>query len=276
MGAIDGAPGRRARSTTAAIAGGLALGRIFHRRSRPRVNQFSYCALYFCLNLKDLDRLSRPLLSLDRFNLVSLYRRDFGPRDGSDLERWMRDILESHGLGQAADGDIVLHGHPRLLGYVFNPVSFWFCHDRAGALRAVLADVSNTFGEHHHYLVAHEDARPIAPTDWLEARKLFHVSPFLPVEGFYRFRFRLDSRRMRADIHYHDAPEGQGLGPMLVTYVDSRRRPLGSLSLLSALLRHPLASLSVVALIHYQAAKIWFKKARFYRKPEPPSRTLSR
>lgn len=275
MSAIDGAPARRAESTTTAIAGGLALGRIYHRRNRPRVNQFTYRALYFCLNLKDLHRLDRPLLSLDRFNLVSFQRRDFGPRDGSDLEAWMRGILGENGLAAIADGDIVLHGHPRLLGYVFNPVSFWFCHDRAGALRAVLADVSNTFSEHHHYLIAHQDARPIGPTDWLSARKLFHVSPFLPVAGFYRFRFRLEPDRMRADIHYHDKPVGQG-APMLVTYVDSRRRPLDSLSLLAGLLRHPLASLSVIALIHYQAVKIWFKKARFHRKPEPPRHTLSR
>jgi DUF1365 family protein len=85
-----------------------------------------------------------------------------------------------------------------MLGYVFNPVSFWFCHDRGGALRAVLAEVNNTFGERHNYLVAHADGRPIRDGEALRARKLFHVSPFLAVHGDYRFRFEPDGCRAAA------------------------------------------------------------------------------
>ncbi|MEO8559167.1 MAG: DUF1365 domain-containing protein, partial [Rhodospirillales bacterium] len=212
--------------------------------------------------------------SLDRFNLISFHRKDFGPRDGSDLEVWIRDILKSNGLSDVANGDIMLQGHPRVLGYVFNPVSFWFCHDQAGALRAVLAEVSNTFGEHHLYLVAHDDQRAIEPTDWLTSRKMFHVSPFLAVEGHYRFRFRLERGRVRADIHYYD--EAEERDPKLVTYVDGERRDLSSGAVLCALLRHPLMTLVVVGLIHYQALKLWIKRARFHRKPEPPQQPLTR
>ena len=93
---------------------------------------------------------------------------------------------------------------PRLFGYVFNPVSFWFCRDRDGRLRAVLCEVNNTFGEHHCYLVHHDDRRPIEADAWLDGRKAFHVSPFLPVEGSYRFRFRLDAERAHVDVNYHD------------------------------------------------------------------------
>jgi len=259
------------KTTATALAGGLVRARIYHKRNRPKVNEFKYHAFYFCVNLQDIDRIKRPLVSVDRFNLVSFHRKDFGPRDGSDLKVWIRDILKTNGLGDVADGDVVLQGHPRVLGYVFNPVSFWFCHDRVGALRAVLAEVSNTFGERHLYLVSHEDKRPIAPTDWLASRKVFHVSPFLPVEGGYRFRFRLEDGRVRADIHYHDEQ-----GPMLVTYVDGERRDLSSGAVLRALLRHPLMTLAVIGLIHYQALKLWLKKARFHRKPEPPQQTLTR
>ncbi len=262
------------KATHSAIAGGLVRARIYHRRSRPRVNEFKYHAFYFCLRLQDIGRLPRPLVSLDRFNLISFHRKDFGPRDGSDLGVWIGAILRDNGLGDVADGDIVLQGHPRVLGYVFNPVSFWFCHDKAGALRAVLAEVSNTFGERHLYLVAHEDRRPIAPQDWLTSRKVFHVSPFMPVEGFYRFRFRLEDGRVRADIHYHDACD-QG-GPILVTYVDGERSDLSSGSVLRALLRHPLMTLAVIGLIHFQALKLWTKRARFHRKPDPPRETLTR
>jgi DUF1365 family protein len=101
--------------------------------------------------------------------------------------------------GGICDGDVVLMTLPRMLGYVFNPVSFWFCRDGLGALRAVLCGVNNSFGEHHCYLVHHDDHRPIAPAAWLEGRKVFHLSPFLPVEGGYRLRFRLDDERAHVD-----------------------------------------------------------------------------
>jgi DUF1365 family protein len=272
MSAIDCADKKvQIKTSTAAIAGGLVRGRIYHRRSRPRVNEFTYHAFYFCLNLEDIDRVKRPFVSVDRFNLLSFHRADFGPRDGSDLRAWIDGILAANGFSDIADGDILLQGHPRVLGYVFNPVSFWFCHDKSGALRAVLAEVSNTFGERHLYLVAHEDKRPIGPQEWLASDKVFHVSPFLPVAGRYRFRFRLEDGRMRADIHYHDAD-----GPMLVTYIDGARHDLSSAAVLRALLRHPAMTLAVVGLIHYQALKLWWKRARFHRKPEPPQQPLTR
>ena len=271
MSAIDCADNKIQTKTSTAIAGGLVRAHIYHRRSRPRINEFKYQAFYFCLNLQDIDRLKRPFISVDRFNLISFHRADFGPRDGSDLRVWIEAIMAANGLSGIADGDIFLHGHPRVLGFVFNPVSFWFCHDRQGALRAVLAEVSNTFGERHLYLVAHEDNRPIAAQEWLSSRKVFHVSPFLPVAGDYRFRFRLERDRVRADIHYHDAD-----GPMLVTYIDGTRRDLSSGSVVRALLRHPLMTLAVVGLIHYQAVKLWWKRARFHRKPRPPQQTLTR
>ncbi len=199
-----------------------------------------------------------------------VHRADFGPRDGSDLDAWIRTILAANGFADIADGDVILQGHPRVLGYVFNPVSFWFCLDGAGRLRAVLAEVNNTFGERHLYLVAHDDKRPIAPEDWLTS------SPFLPVEGGYRFRFRLEAGRVRADIHYYDAQQGDAAKPMLVTYVDGERRDLSGPAVLRTLLRHPLMTLAVIALIHYQAIKIWAKRGRFHRKPEPPQETLTR
>lgn len=254
----------------AVIAGGLSSATVFHKRLRPKTNQFRYSVFYICVSLRDLTKLRRPFFSLNRFNLLSFRTSDHGARDGSDLEVWARKLLAENGL-DSADGDIVLHCHPRLLGYAFNPISLWFCHDRAGGLRAVLCEVNNTFGERHLYLVAHDDQRPIQPSDWLLARKAFHVSPFLPVEGHYRFRFRLDAAVIRADIHYHDMA-----GPMLVTYVEGARRDLTGRSALGAMLRHPAMTFMVVARIHYQAIKLVFKKARFFRKPAPPVHNLTR
>jgi DUF1365 family protein len=253
-----------------AIAGGLCFSTVFHKRMRPKANAFRYGVFYICVPLHRIEALHRPFFSLDRFNLLSFHHKDHGARAGNDLEGWMRGLLRDNGLA-AADGEIVLHCHPRILGYVFNPISLWFCHDRTGGLRAVLCEVNNTFGERHLYLVAHADARPIEPSDWLQARKVFHVSPFLPVAGHYRFRFRLDDRKARADIHYHDAD-----GLMLVTYVDGARRSLTTASLLGAVLRHPLMTLAVMGRIHFQAAKLLLGKARFFRKPGPPDIALTR
>lgn len=252
------------------VTGGLSMANVFHKRLRPKPNAFRYGVFYICVALQDIDRLRRPFFSVDHFNLLSFHRKDHGPQTGADLEAWIRGLLKENGL-EAVDGDVVLHCHPRLLGYAFNPISLWFCHDRARDLRAVLCEVNNTFGERHLYLVAHDDNRPIHPSDWLQARKMFHVSPFLPVEGFYRFRFRLDEKGARADIHYHDAE-----GPMLLTYVDGVRRDLTAASAVGAVLHHPLMTLMVVGRIHYQAVRLLLKKARFFRKPAPPAHDLTR
>jgi DUF1365 family protein len=214
--------------------------------------------------LSALEALRGPLFSLDRWNLFSLHRSDHGPRDGGDLEPWIRALLASEGV-TAADGEIVLQAFPRVLGYVFNPVSFWLCHDREGGLRAVLAEVNNTFGERHNYLVAHPDGQPIRPGDTLEARKVFHVSPFFPVQGRYRFRFAGGSRFSAAFIDYDDAE-----GPVLRTSISGRAAPLETRGLLRAFFGYPAFTLGVVARIHWQALKLWWKGVPFFRKPSPP------
>jgi DUF1365 family protein len=244
---------------------------VVHRRLRPRDNAFRYRVAYLCLDLGALDTASGRWLKLDRAGLVSFRRADHGGRDGRDLAAWLRGILDQHGLGKICDGEVVLMTMPRMLGYVFNPVSFWFCRDRAGALRAVLCAVNNTFGERHCYLVHHDDRRPIEPDAWLDGRKVFHVSPFLPVEGDYRFRFRLDEKIAHVDVNYHDA---QGL--MLATSVGGRREPLADRAVLRRFLGNPTMTMGVMVRIHWQALKLWQKRARFYRKPVPPSQLVSR
>ncbi len=244
---------------------------VVHRRLRPRANAFRYKVAYLCLGLDSLDAAAGRWLKLDRPGLVSFRRADHGGRDGSDLKGWLKSLLAEHGLGPICDGDTQLMTMPRLFGYVFNPVSFWFCRDRAGALRAVLCEVNNTFGETHFYLVHHGDHRPLAADEWLDGRKVFHVSPFLPVEGVYRFRFRLDREIAHVDVNYHDAD-----GLMLATSVSGRREPLADRAVLRRFLGNPTMTLGVVARIHWQALKLWKKRARFYRKPAPPRELVTR
>jgi len=246
-------------------------GTVAHRRLRPRSNAFRYRIAYLCLDVDSLQSAAGRWLKLDRWALVSFRRADHGPRDGSDLKEWLHKILDRHGLTRACDGDVMLMTMPRMLGYVFNPVSFWFCRDRSRTLRAVLCEVNNTFGESHCYLVHHEDQRPIRADEWLEGRKIFHVSPFLPVDGSYRFRFRLEDGRAQIDVNYHDTG-----GLMLATSVGGRREPLDDHAVLRRFLGSPTMTLAVVARIHWQALHLWRKRARFYAKPAPPSELVTR
>jgi DUF1365 family protein len=248
----------------------LFFGEVMHRRLRPAENRFIYPVYFLRVPLSALARLPRPLLSVDRWNLLSFHVRDHGPRDGSALEPWIRGLLARYGLA-AADGEIVLQAFPRVLGYVFNPVSFWLCHDRQGQLRAVLAEVNNTFGERHNYLMAHDDCRPILPEDWIEARKVFHVSPFCRVEGRYRFRFGDAAGRTCFRIDYDDAE-----GALLVTSIAGSPQPLTTGALARAFAGYPGMTFGVVARIHWQALRLWLKRVRFISKPLPPTEETTR
>jgi uncharacterized protein len=244
---------------------------VMHRRLRPRENAFRYRVAYLCLELGALERAAGRWLKLDRPGLVSFRRTDHGGRDGGDLAAWLRRLLAEHGLAEVCDGEPVLMTMPRMLGYVFNPVSFWFCRDRSGALRAVLCEVNNTFGESHCYLVHRADGQPLPPDQWLDGRKVFHVSPFLPVEGGYRFRFRLDDKTAHVDVNYHDAD-----GLMLATSVSGQRQPLTDRAVLRRFLGNPTMTLGVFARIHWQALQLWRKRVKFYRKPSPPPEFVTR
>lgn len=244
---------------------------VVHRRRRPRENAFRYRVAYLCLDLGTLASAGGRWLKVDRAGLVSFRRADHGGRDGGDLRAWLYDILAGHGLAEICDGEVALMTMPRMLGYVFNPVSFWFCRDREGATRAVLCEVNNTFGESHCYLVYRDDRAAIAPDEWLEGRKVFHVSPFLPVEGHYRFRFRLDDGSAHVDVNYHDAE-----GLMLATSVGGRREPLTDRAVVRRFLGNPTMTMGVVLRIHWQALQLWRKRARFYGKPAPPSQLVTR
>lgn len=249
----------------------LCLGRVMHKRFKPVVHPFSYGVFFLRVPLSGIANMGNRFFSTDKFNLLSFMTRDFGPRDGTNLENWIRDLLAREGI-TAANGEIVLQAFPRVLGYVFNPISVWYCFDRAGALRAALCEVSNTFGERHNYLVAHDDQRIIEASDWFTARKVFHVSPFCEVKGHYRFRFEQIDGRAFAQIDYHDAAmKNESPDLLITTTIFGKPQPLTSRSAVSAFFRYPLMTFGVVVRIHWQALRLWLKRVPFISKPLPPS-----
>lgn len=257
----------------------LCFGRVGHTRLRPVRNRFSYGVFFLRLPLRSLSGWSgaAPLLSRNRFNLLSFHDSDHG--DGRQpLTEWIDGLLANEGIADA-DGEIWLQTFPRVLGYVFNPVSFWFCHRKDGSLRAVLCAVSNTFGERHDYLL--DTGAPIAYGTELRARKVFHVSPFCAIEGDYRFRFTREPRAANtngqehehtlARIDHHDAT-----GPLLLTGIAGVSTDVNTRTVLRAFLFYPLMTFGVVAKIHWQALRLWLKRVPFFSKPTPPSSRLSR
>ena len=255
----------------------LAIGQVRHSRLRPAQNAFSYGVFTLMLPLRALGdgSLGSRLCSRNRFNLISFHDNDHG--DGhTPLLPWIDSLLRSEGITDA-DGEIWLQTFPRVLGYVFNPVSFWYCHRRDGALRAIVCEVNNTFGERHCYLL--DTGSDMGWGRELSAKKIFHVSPFCAVEGSYRFRFMRATQqqeghsieRVVARIDYHDAQ-----GPLLLTSVSGTLQPLNDANAAKAFLTHPLMTLGVIFRIHWQALKLFVKRVPFFSKPQPPAKALSR
>jgi uncharacterized protein len=240
----------------------LVHGQVMHARLRPTPHRFVYPVFYVRLNLARLDECNGRWFGVDRWRPLSIRRSDYGPRDGSSLEQWMRNLLREHGI--AADGAIWLQTFPRVFGYVFNPISLWHCHDGEGQLRAVLAEVNNTFGETHRYLMQ------VGANGFASAVKQMHVSPFCEVQGHYRFRFRLGAEREFTNIDYHDAE-----GLLIQTALGGQPMPMTDRALRNALLRYPLLGIGIIARIHWQALRLWCKRVPFFRKPTAPTQPIT-
>jgi hypothetical protein len=199
---------------------------------------------------------------------VSLHAADHG--DGvSAVRGWLHGVLNQAGV--QADGDIWLYAFARVAGYAFKPVSFWHCHRADGALMAVVAEVHNTFGDRHVYLLASADGTALKAGAELRAVKHFHVSPFCKIEGEYRFRFLQTATRAVARIDYHDEA-----GLLLSTSMSGQLAAAEPRAVLRAALGYPLFSLGVIARIHWQALRLWLSRVPFIRRPQAPDDFVTR
>jgi len=245
-------------------------GHTYHGRKGEIENAFRYSVDYILLDPE--AQLDTPMLfSLNRPNVTNWRIRDHGgePHRGQGAA-WLRDQFKEMGVAQPAR--ITLLTQPRVLGHVFNPVSFWFCFDGEGQLFAVVAEVTNTFGTRHSYLCHTPNFAPIRPSDRIVADKQMHVSPFQKIEGSYTFRFDYRPDRVGVWIDYSREKGG------LIATLTGPRAPLTNRIILWSLLRRPFGARRAFALILWQALKLKFKKARFrpFRAAPVPDHAVSR
>lgn len=242
------------------IAPGLYIGRVMHRRLKSPPHRFTYGGFWLALDLDAFPALR--LLSRDRANLFSVHARDHADGEPGDL----RAKIAAKAVGIDVSGRMLLLTQPRLFGFVFNPLSLYVCHDSAGRLSALAWEVSNTFGARHTYVIAAEAEGVVRQS----CAKLMHVSPFLDMGLAYQFRLETRGDELRIGIVDRDAS-----GPVLAAAVAATRRDLTDAALLSLALRAPLATLKVVAAIHWEALRLWLKGARFRRAPQGSERPIA-
>ena len=256
----------------------INFGAVKHRRFRPAKNAFGYGVFTLSIPMRarrnDPSLLSKYGLRDNRFGLFSFFDQDHGLGNQNSLS-WIETILEENNI-QNIDGEIWLQTFPRVLGYVFNPVSFWICTRADGQVQAVLAEVNNTFGERHCYLLHHDSGKTVQSGETLVSKKVFHVSPFCDVRGEYHFRFLFpqdsySKRNIVCRIELHE--DGT---PLINTSISGLAQTLSKSALYLAFLRYPLMSLGVIGRIHWQALKLWLKGVPFYSKPKPPELEITR
>lgn len=252
----------------------LGIGEVRHTRLRPVRHAFAYPTCFLLLPLRALRHRPAPALHRNGWSAFGFHDADHG--DGrADCLAWFEALLAEAGVTDA-DGEVWLHTLPRMWGHRFKPVSFWYAHRADGSLAAVVAEVNNTFGERHCYLLQ-------GPTlGWgreLQATKVFHVSPFCRASGRYRFRFLRtaagglpsDAGRTVVRVEHDDAE-----GPVLLTSVSGRLQPLTAASRRAVLRRMPWHALGVVLRIHWQALRLWWRGVPVFTKPAPPAHAVTR
>ena len=254
-------------------AAALYFGDVMHARLKPMGHRFSYRVMSLLIDLDRLDEADRlsPLFAVNRAALYSFHEADHGERCGSSLRAYAQRCAASRGI-DLSGGRVTLLCYPRLLGYTFNPLSVYFCHDADGTLALMIYEVRNTFGDIHSYVL------PVQPGDTScagirqEQDKLFYVSPFIEMAMRYRFRISPPGEDVKLRILETDRD-----GPLLAATFAGRRRALTSPALLRSFAALPLLTFKIMAAIHWQALRLWLKGARLVpRLGAPPAIAATR
>ncbi len=245
-------------------------GNVIHKRLRPRPHALRYRVFSMLVDLDALPELDRSfrLFSVNRRNVFSFHERDHGPGETSGLAAHVRQLLDEGGVRVDAEGRILLLSYPRMLGYVFNPISVYYCLDRSGGAQAIVYEVNNTWGERHSYVV------PVTGSDdGLHAQssvKRMHVSPFASPHGIYHFQVTEPGVRVTVGVRLSDQD-----GALIKTHFTGEGEAASDRRLLSLLWRFPLMTWKVMAGIHWEALKLWLKGIPVTRGDSTPRYTYS-
>ena len=253
---------------TATLGSCLYQGRVMHHRLRPVAHRFSYRVFSLLLDLDEAREVDRRLwlLSVERRNLLSFRAVDHGPRDGSPLKPWVLARLAEHGIVLERPR-IRLLCFPRLLGFVFNPLSIYFCYE-GKSLRALVYEVKNTFGGQHAYVFGAEATPGGRRVAVHGCAKEFYVSPFIDMDARYEFRLAPPGERLAVVIRETE----RGL-PLLVASQIGERRPLTDRSILACLASNLFMTFKVFAGIHLEALRLWLKGAPLFMRDRGSPRT---
>ena len=244
----------------------LYTGEVTHQRYRPAHHKLRYGMFWVLL---DLDGAAVParLFSRNRPNLFSFHDRDHLAGSAEPLRQQIDRALISAGI-DSSGGTIQVLCMPRVCGFVFNPISVYFCHLRDGGLAAMLYEVNNTFGQRHSYLIPVPG--PDAATVRHRCDKQFHVSPFLPMAMTYEFRVTRPGEKLSLAVRGGDSD-----GPLIGAVFAGRRTDLTDFAILRLLPRFGVLTLKVVAAIYWEGLKLWLKGFRLYPVPPPPAHPVT-
>ena len=234
-------------------------GTVIHKRFKPKIHFFKYDVFSLLIDLAELKILDKKIkfFSYNRFNLISFFEKDHGDRDGSSLEDWVKRNLDQNNIVYK-NIKIKLLCYPRILGYVFNPLSVFYIYNEDENLISILYEVKNTFGEQHTYIFKTKNNDNLLQHN---CSKKFHVSPFIEMNCNYFFRLLKPSKKISVIIDQYQDNE-----KILYASQDGNRVNFTSIELIKSYLKHPLMTLKIILAIHFEAFKLWAKGIKFIKK----------